>query len=355
MQNKKVSTAVGTIILLLIAVIVGMLILKIEKNQSKLEIQKQDVVINKKIQKSNPKLPNVSIPQNLYSNSDYGFSFYLPQALNEYVTQVSPGIVSRVSFLLPVTNKNYTKQTGQTWSNVFNILIYPKEKFEEIKQECSQDYSKFDNYKCKFKDREKLAENDEYFFYYLEGGLYMSSYPQAFEDAEYVKSKSAMTTFKSSQASLNYEDEKGHVFSDLRNGYEIGYPSDWTASPGLPSNESRNPYVSIIRGPIGSVFFDNSYVRNTLLYNNSIEENLRIINLKVNITGAKSTFREVGIGGGKLFYSPVRTSISSSERAFFIIGKNSVLNGTFQVNSDDVSPQELDTFVKVLSNFKFLE
>lgn len=37
MQDKKVSTAVGTILLLFIAVIVGMLILKIEKNQSVIE------------------------------------------------------------------------------------------------------------------------------------------------------------------------------------------------------------------------------------------------------------------------------------------------------------------------------
>ncbi|MDX9914070.1 MAG: hypothetical protein RBS77_05840 [Candidatus Moranbacteria bacterium] len=355
MQNKKISTAVGTIVLLIIATTALVFVWKYEKNQSQPEMQRQDIVINKKIQKNNFGLPDISIPQNFYSNSDYGFSFYLPQALSEYVVQVSPGTISRVSFLLPVTNESYTKQTRQTWSDVFNILIYPKEKFEEIKQECFQDYSKFDNYKCKFKNGEKLAENDEYFFYYSEGGVYMSAYPQAFEDAEYIKSKSALATLKTSQASLTYEDDKLHVFNDSWNGYEIKYPSDWTASLGLPSNENMHSYVQFIKGPIGLVVFDNNYVRNALLYNNSIEENLKIINLKANITGVKSTFKEVGVGDGKLFYSPVRTSISSKERAFFIIGKNSVFNGTFQVESDDMSPEELDAFVKVLSNFKFLK
>jgi len=351
MNNQKISTKLGTIVLIIIAITVGVFVQKVENSQpQQMATQPQKTI--------NVKKPTVSQqPQinqaNHYSNSDYGFSLDLPNTSDSYVIQVSPGMVTKISFLLPVTNPLYTKQTGQTWADVFNIFVYPKAKIAELQQECYQNPPGYDLfYKCAFEGEKSIAENDTYSFYYHGGQMGMTAYPQAFGSDEIGKSKNASTTIKSFAPSLNYDGNAWHTFSDLRNGYEIQYPNDWVASPALPSASSRNTYVGNVRGPVGEMVFDNWYVHDPLLAN-SVEGNLKLINSKTNLTGPKSSFKEIQITGGIAFYSPTPTSISSSERQFFIIGNKDVLNGTFQVSSANLDAQQLAQFIAILSQFKF--
>ena len=342
-KNQKISTALGTIVLVIVAITVGTFVWKIEKNQP---IVEQSLV----------NISSVSKAENLYSNSNYGFSLYLPNYVDKYIIQVSPDTIGKISFLLPATNQKYIKvYTGFIWADVFNVLAYPKIKINEIKKGCGQDSGQDKPYyKCTLINSKPIAENDTYSFYYLKGGTsYLTYYvPPAFDPEIYTESENALKTFKVFSATLSYNENTWHVFRDTKYGFEIEYPSDWTLDFHAPSIMDASVYPNIINGSIGEIIFDNNYINDNESISNSIEDNLKLVNSNVNLIGTKSRFKEMKIKGGRAFYSPLSISISSSERAFYIIGKNIILNGTFQSNSMD--KQTINKFVEILSHFKFL-
>lgn len=156
------------------------------------------------------------------------------------------------------------------------------------------------------------------------------------------------------------ESNKWKTFTDNEYGYEIDYPSNWSVTQRTPSEHNSDfVFVFATNGPNvdesnGTIGFGKYSIYNKSLAD-SVDGNLQFLNLKVNITGEKSTFKEVPIEGGRAFYNPVKASPSSKEREIFIIGKNIIFNGTFQTSSDDMNVEEMSRFADILSHFKFLQ
>jgi hypothetical protein len=338
-MNQKINTKLGTAIIIIFAITAGVFVWKYENTKN--TDMNSDANISKTLNANNH-----------YLNSDYGFSLDLPNSTDKYIIQVSPDTIGKISFLLPATNQIYTtRYTGHTWADAFNILVYPKIKIDEIRNDCEQDSSQNKPYyKCTLINSKPVVENDTYFFYYLRGGTAYATYVSpAFESRIYAESENALKTLRTFPALLTFDENTWHVLRDNKYGYEISYPNDWYTSWRIPVIKDDNVYLQTISGPDGSIVFDNNYLKNN---SSSLEKNLKFINKWVNIVGAKSTFREVKIEGGRAFYSPVRTSISPLERAFVIVGKNNILNGTFQ--SSSMNQQAIDKFVEIISQFKFL-
>jgi len=156
------------------------------------------------------------------------------------------------------------------------------------------------------------------------------------------------------------ENNEWKTFTDNEYGYAIDYPSNWNVTQRTPSEHNIDfVFVFATSGPNidesnGTIGFGKYSIYNKSL-TDSVEENLKFLNSKINITGENSTFIEVPIEGGRAFYNPLKTSPSSREREIFIIGKNIIFNGTFQTSSDDINAKEMARFTDILSHFKFLQ
>ncbi len=149
-------------------------------------------------------------------------------------------------------------------------------------------------------------------------------------------------------------------YKDDEYGYELDYPSNWNITQRNPSkNNVGTTFIFSTNGPMndgsnGTIILGKYSIYNSSL-TNSIENNLKLLNSKINIADTQSTFKEIPIIGGRAFYNLKQTSISPKEREIFIIGKNVIFNGTFQTSSSNIDMEKLDEFTEILSKFKFLQ
>jgi hypothetical protein len=355
MKKKKfdqhISTKLGTIVLIIIALTVGVFVWKAGEDQEAIRssmLNQQDNTNT--LDKSN----------NKYSNADYGFSLNLPYALNKYIIQISPNTIARVSFSLPATNQKFIEYTGHTTVDALNILVYPKSEIDLIRKECWNNTSKYLDFECSsLKNEQPLAENNMYSFYYLKGGLNLGAYPQTLDDKEYADSEIAARGMRAFHWSLNFNPTAWHVFTDNKYGYEIEYPNDWRGGSSDSPNAYKQDLVGVFSasGPIdentnGGLLFGKYSIYNNGL-TDSVDGNVKFLNSKVNIIGSNSTFKEIRIKGGRAFYNTVQNTPLPNERSMFIVGKNVIFNGNFRTSSKNMNSPDLDYIINVLSHFKF--
>lgn len=160
------------------------------------------------------------------------------------------------------------------------------------------------------------------------------------------------------QTTVNTQVNK---YTDTTYGFEFEYPNGWdiTKSTDTTSDKQNLVFVFSTNGQLtddirGSLLFGKYDIYNNSL-TNSVDDNVSVLNSKVNIIGPASTYKEIRIEGGRAFINQTQSTIASNEREIVIVGKKVIFNGNVSVNyKNTMDVQKLDKFAEILSHFKFI-